>query len=61
MQTFSSKFDLYHEQATQATGLTDFGPDDYVEGLKTVLIDYDQITFSEVGSQMVDGLAKKLD
>ena len=56
MQTFSSKFDLYHEQATQATGLTDFGPDDYVEGLKTVLIDYDQITFSEVGSQMVDGL-----
>jgi Sulfotransferase family len=50
---FQSRFDAFHEQATQATGLSDFGPTDYHEGLRRLLADYDRYPrFSDAGAEV---------
>ena len=47
---FISRFDSLHEQATAATGLVDFGPDDYHDPLRRILADYDRYPrFSAAG------------
>ena len=54
---FLSRFDAFHERATQAAGgLTDFGSNDYQEPLKILLGDYDKYTrFSDIGRQSIEG------
>ncbi len=51
--TLLSQFDALHDQAAKATGLDDFGSDDYVEALKLFLstCDKDQ-RFNQLGQQM---------
>lgn len=54
--SFLSQFDAFHEQASQITGLDDFGDRDYVEPLKLLLSDYDQHSrFSESGAMFAGG------
>jgi Sulfotransferase family len=53
---FSARFDAFHEQACAATGLDDFGPRDYVEGMRQLLHDYDtHCRFSPGGVQAAEG------
>ena len=39
---FLSQFDAFHEMASKATGLADFGSDDYREPMRLLLDDFDE-------------------
>ena len=54
---FRTALDHLHETVTRETGLTDFGPDDYLPGLKVLLqsMDYDP-HFSETGRRAAWGM-----
>lgn len=56
-ETFRSSLDLLHETVTQDAGLSDFGPRDYLPGLKALLqsMDYDP-RFSETGRRAAWGM-----
>ena len=53
---FADAGDRLHELVTAETGLDDFGPDDYLEGLEVLLLslDYDP-HFSERGRRIIWG------
>lgn len=54
--SFLSRFDQFHEQATQATGFDDFGSTEYVEPMKLLLGDYDRFgSFTPIGEQITAG------
>lgn len=63
---FTGAFDRFHEMASQATGQTDFGCDDYHEPLRTLLLDLDalasltQTGYESVRRQIVGMLAGRL-
>ena len=55
--TFLSQFDALHEQATQATGLGDFGSNEYQEPLRLMLRDADQhARLGDFGKAMLTGM-----
>jgi hypothetical protein len=56
-ETFRHSLDLAHETVAQDTGLTDFGPADYLPGLTVLLqsMDYDP-RFSETGRRAAWGM-----
>jgi hypothetical protein len=54
--TFSEQFDRFHTLATEATGLNDFGPDNYREPMRRYLADVDKYgEFGDVGQGIVTG------
>jgi Sulfotransferase family len=56
MTSFLSQFDAFHDMAAQATGLTDFGSDDYREPMRLLLADYDKHSyFNQLGVEMISG------
>ena len=56
MNNFLSRFDEFHEQATKATGLSDFGATEYVEPMKLLMSDYDKFgQFTPVGEMISSG------
>ena len=56
--TFAASEDALHEAARQATGLDDFGDDEYLEGLRTLLAAYDEEADpSAAGAQFLWGQA----
>lgn len=53
---YLSRFDEFHEQAMEATGLDDFGGGDYHDALRRLLKDYDTYPkFSDLGLKMKEG------
>lgn len=51
---FLSQIDEFHRLASQATGLNDFGSQEYVEPLRLLLSDYDKhCEFNQVGVAMI--------
>lgn len=51
----AARSDEFHERAMQATGLADFGPDDYRDRMQRLLADYDaHARFTPVGLQMIE-------
>ena len=50
---FIDQFDNFHQMASEATGLTDFGPDDYRSAFKLLLTDLDQYpVYNQAGIDM---------
>ena len=53
---FLTQFDAFHDMAAKATGLSDFGSDDYREPMRLLLSDYDEyMHFNDFGVQMIIG------
>jgi hypothetical protein len=53
---FLSQFDAFHDMAAKATGLNDFGSDDYHEPMRLLLGEYDRrVQFNPVGTGMIVG------
>jgi Sulfotransferase family len=53
---FVSQIDTFHERACAATGLGNFGPEDYREPMQRLLADYDaNARFTAIGRQMSEG------
>ena len=55
--TFLSRCSEFHRLATEATGLKDFGPDDYHDAMERMLAGIDEFDgLNEIGCQMYEGL-----
>ncbi len=53
---FLSRFDEFHDIAAKASGLSDFGSDDYHDPMRLLLSDYDRhMDFNDFGVQMISG------
>lgn len=59
--SYLKKFDQYHQLASDATGLEDFGSDTYRDAMHRYLSDLDRYgNFSELGEQVNDGMMVEL-
>lgn len=55
--SFVSRFDEFHRMATEATGLSDFGPDYYHDAMRRMLAGIDEFDgLNDTGCQMYDGM-----